>query len=305
MHTQPKIDLVFLKQVTDIIDDGFIIIDQDHRILLWNNCIQSYTTISSEQAIGKCLNTLLHRKSEQWLTQQISIALKADKPSIKYADIFNAISNARLQTFPEVKAFTLSPGSLGNEYLCLVVNGISSSAQNNLSLHEENKKLKEQLQRDPETQLFTKRYWWQCLTEKFNSSQTLGQTSSIVVFDVDGFKKINDTYGHLAGDEAIKRLSFSIRKMIRNGDLAGRFGGDEFVVILPNTRAQEAHNFAESLRTKIMNLEQTSNQPQLSISVGVCECTDDMVSEREWFEKADKALYMSKQKGRNQTTVAY
>jgi diguanylate cyclase len=203
-----------------------------------------------------------------------------------------------------VKAFTLSTGSSGQEYICLVVNGISSSAKNNLLLHGENEKLKEQVKRDSATQLLTKNYWWQCLIEQFNYSKTSGVSSSLVIFDVDEFKRINDQYGHLAGDEAIKRLAYNIRKAIRNSDIACRFGGDEFAVILPNTKVNEAYAFAELLRKKIMNLDKTLNQPQILISVGVCERTDKMVSEHEWFDKADKALYMSKQKGRNQTTEA-
>jgi diguanylate cyclase len=304
MNIQLNINLCFLKQVADTLETGLIIIDQDHRILLWNNCIENHTDISSDQAIGRDVSTLLHRRSEQWLTHQIQMVLNADKPSITDANILNAINDTRLQIFPEVKAFTLSTDSSGQEYICLVVNGISSSAKNNLLLHGENEKLKEQVQRDSATQLLTKNYWWQCLIEQFNYSKTSGVSSSLVIFDIDEFKRINDQYGHLAGDEAIKRLAYSFRKTIRDSDIACRFGGDEFAVILPNTKADEAYRFAELLRTKIMNLDKAPNQPQISISAGVCEWADGMVSEREWFDKADKALYMSKQKGRNQTTEA-
>ncbi|NQZ50310.1 MAG: sensor domain-containing diguanylate cyclase [Moritella sp.] len=304
MNIQLNINLCFLKQVADIFETGLIIIDQNHRILLWNNCIENHTDISSDQAIDLDVSTLLHRRSEQWLSHQIQMVLNADKPSITDADIFNAINDTRLQIFPEVNAFTLSTDSSGQEYICLVVNGISSSAKNNLLLHGENEKLKEQVRRDSATQLLTKNYWWQCLIEQFNHSQTSGISSSLVIFDVDEFKRINDQYGHLAGDEAIKRLAYSFRKTIRNSDIACRFGGDEFAVILPNTNANEAYIFAELLRKKILNLDKAPNQPQISISVGVCEWTAEMVSEREWFDKADKALYMSKQKGRNQTTEA-
>jgi diguanylate cyclase len=304
MNIQLNINLCFLKQVADTLETGLIIIDQDHRILLWNNCIENHTGICSEQAIDRDLSTLLHRRSEQWLSHQIHMALSADKPSITDANIFNTINDKTLQIFPEVNAFSLSTDASGPEYTCLVANGISSSAKNNLLLHGENEKLKEQVRRDSATQLLTKNYWWQCLIEQFNNCQISGLSSSLVIFDVDEFKHINDQYGHLAGDEAIKRLAYSFRKTIRNSDIACRFGGDEFAVILPNTNASEAYDFAESLRTKIMNLDKAPNQPQISISVGVCEWTDEMVSEREWFDKADKALYMSKQKGRNQTTEA-
>ncbi|WP_157824454.1 sensor domain-containing diguanylate cyclase [Moritella sp. Urea-trap-13] len=304
MNIQLNINLCFLKQVADTLETGLMIIDQDYRILLWNNCIENHTDISSEQAIGRDVNTLLHRRPEQWLTHQIQMVLNAGKPSITDANIFNAINDTRLQFFPEVKAFTLSTDSSGQEYICLVVNGISSSAKNNLLLHGENERLKEQVQRDSATQLLTKNYWWQCLIEQFNHSKTFGVSSSLVIFDVDEFKRINDQHGHLAGDEAIKRLAYSLRKTIRNSDIACRFGGDEFAVILPNTKVNEAYAFAELLRTKIMNLDKTPNQPQISISVGVCEWTDEIVSEDEWFDKADKALYISKQKGRNQTTEA-
>lgn len=304
MNIQLNINLRFLKQVADTLETGLIIIGQDRRVLLWNNCIESHTGICSDQAIERDLSTLLHRRSEQWLSHQIHMVLSADKPSITDANIFNTISDTTQHIFPDVKAFTLSTDSSGQEYICLVVNGISSSAKSNLLLNGENEKLKEQVRRDSATQLLTKNYWWQCLIEQFNHCQMSGLPSSLVIFDVDEFKHINDQYGHLAGDEAIKRLSYSFRKTIRNSDIACRFGGDEFAVILPTTKADEAYSFAELLRTKIMNLDKITDLPKLSISVGVCEWTDGMVSEREWFDKADKALYMSKQKGRNKTTEA-
>ena len=126
------------------------------------------------------------------------------------------------------------------------------------------------------------------------------QPLSIVLFDIDFFKKVNDTYGHLAGDFILKEVAALTKKELRKSDLCGRFGGEEFLIILPHTKAPGALRFAERLREKIQNhsfIYQGRKIP-ITISLGVTTAgpTDSVIS---LIDRADQALYQAKTRGRN------
>lgn len=118
---------------------------------------------------------------------------------------------------------------------------------------------------------------------------------SILMFDIDNFKKINDTYGHVTGDKCIKDLSANARNSLRDADIIGRFGGDEFIVILPGTGVNQAILIAERFRKYIA----ASSSPYYTISIGVACYPSDGSTVNSLVEAADKGLYASKQKGKD------
>lgn len=126
--------------------------------------------------------------------------------------------------------------------------------------------------------------------------------SSLILFDVDHFKAINDRHGHGAGDEALRALVEGVRTRIRETDRLFRFGGEEFVVLMPRTPLAEASNAADSLRARIEALE-LREVGQLTISAGVAELTRGE-SIQSWLERCDAALYDAKHQGRNQVVTA-
>lgn len=118
---------------------------------------------------------------------------------------------------------------------------------------------------------------------------------SILMFDIDNFKGINDTYGHIVGDKCIKALSAASRGNIRDIDLIGRYGGDEFLIVLPGTAAKQAIFVAERFRKRV----EASVSPHYTISIGVASYPSDGSDAKTLIGAADEGLYMSKQKGRN------
>ena len=123
---------------------------------------------------------------------------------------------------------------------------------------------------------------------------------SIAMFDVDHFKRINDTYGHQAGDEVLKRIAADVAGELRTGDTVGRFGGEEFVMVLPDATAQTAMMVAERIRLRIKG---ESSIPRVTISVGVAEHSRDESAET-LLKRADQALYVAKNSGRNMSRLA-
>lgn len=127
-----------------------------------------------------------------------------------------------------------------------------------------------------------------------------GLPLSIALFDIDHFKSINDAYGHHIGDEVLKRVATSALKAIRSKDLVGRFGGEEFLIVLPDTDAQTALAIAERVRAAIENDDAT---PTVTVSVGIAELAKGESGES-LLQRADQALYAAKREGRNLLRLA-
>jgi diguanylate cyclase (GGDEF)-like protein len=152
--------------------------------------------------------------------------------------------------------------------------------------------------RDPLTDLWNRRAFedrWQALTEDGPDVQPPG----LVMIDVDHFKAINDGYGHRAGDLALIGVARCITDSLRPGDFAARFGGDEFVVLLPNTPATAAGEIGERIRRRIAT---TLTAPQITVSIGIS--APGHTDLRRAALDADRALYAAKEHGRNQLVVA-
>lgn len=173
-------------------------------------------------------------------------------------------------------------------------------------LKEANEKLREMAITDELTKLYNRRYTMSTLAIEFRRSKRYKTPLSVLIGDIDHFKSINDLYGHLTGDEVLKTCSRIIRENIREVDIAGRYGGEEFLIVLPNTGLDGAVTVAERLRIEISEyVIEISRGETLSItmSFGVCSYPEKAIeNEEDMIKLADEALYISKQMGRNRTT---
>ena len=179
-----------------------------------------------------------------------------------------------------------------------LVSFLSQAVQNNLHY--------EHSVRDIKTGLYNHGYFMTRLGEEIGRTKRESAVSSLLVIDVDKFKTFNDTYGHMAGDRVLESLAFTIKQAIRLGDIPSRFGGEEFTILLPNTPQQTAWLVAERLRQEVeaMKVPWEPPLPQVTISLGIVNFDSETnVSPEEIISRADKALYLSKQNGRNQTSV--
>ncbi|HQN27684.1 MAG TPA: GGDEF domain-containing protein, partial [Mesotoga sp.] len=142
----------------------------------------------------------------------------------------------------------------------------------------------------------------QLLERETERSRRYREPLSVIMFDLDDLKKINDTHGHHAGDTALKALSFQILSKIRKSDSLGRWGGDEFLIVAPSTDLDGALEMAEKLRTEIDSGEFEAID-KLSISMGVSSLE---VGEKDYdglLRRVDRALYESKRRGKNRATA--
>ena len=177
----------------------------------------------------------------------------------------------------------------------------------NADLAEKERKLQELAIRDTLTTVYNRRFLDPCIQKEIARYQRRGNPGSILLFDVDYFKVLNDTYGHPAGDTALRLIASILNDNCRITDVPARYGGDEFCVLLPDTTLEGASTFAEKIRSLVENLQIPTEQGSpiyCTISGGVVDfasCED--TSCKDLFILADDALYRAKALGRNRIEV--
>jgi diguanylate cyclase (GGDEF)-like protein len=150
---------------------------------------------------------------------------------------------------------------------------------------------------DPLTQVGNRRFFTQVLKEELDKSRRYHYPISLIIFDIDHFKQINDTFGHIAGDSVLKELSALINGQLRSSDHLARWGGEEFTIVLPESHLSEGAVTAEKLRQAVENYPFSIKQ-HVTCSFGVTECsTDESVEDA--IDRVDCKLYQAKETGRN------
>jgi diguanylate cyclase (GGDEF)-like protein len=212
--------------------------------------------------------------------------------------------SGEIERFAAMLVFTLTIGR------CMFL-GIFSSAMR-ASLYQSGQKLKEAYRRieelaelDELTGAFNRRCVMRVLEEEIARTHRHGQPCSIALIDLDWFKRVNDVYGHPTGDEVLRTFAITMFANIRAIDRFGRYGGEEFLLVLPNTPAEAAARLLDRLRVIVADLDWSAFSPgmQVTFSAGVATLRTEEHSDS-FLARADKALYASKAQGRNRITSA-
>jgi len=174
-----------------------------------------------------------------------------------------------------------------------------------LQLSDSKKTLEKLSTTDSLTGLMNHGAWKDLLRVEFNHCQAHRRHDSVALIDIDHFKTINDTYGHIIGDNVLKQLSTVLSANLRETDLAGRYGGDEFCVILPDTTLAQATDILERLRRTVYDHAHTALPDiRLSLSIGIAAYGPHLTDAGMWLHEADMALYAAKSTGRNRVNAA-
>lgn len=298
-----------------------IVIDAQHRVTHWNRACAVLTGVSAAEMIGK---------SEQWrafypqarpilgdlivsgATEQAIGQFYEGKfrPSLlidgayEAEDFFPAFGEGGRWLF-----FTAAP--LRNATGQLI--GAIETLQDVTERHQAEEALKESEERyrllsltDSLTGLFNRRHLHHCLQSELERAYRYGRPLSLLLIDCDNFKQINDTWGHLAGDRVLQELARLVAESLRACDRAFRFGGEEFVVLLSETNAEDAGLLADRLRCAFAGRAGLCGaQPsvQFTVSIGVAEYIAGE-SESAFISRADTAVYEAKRRGRNCVVLA-
>jgi diguanylate cyclase (GGDEF)-like protein len=151
---------------------------------------------------------------------------------------------------------------------------------------------------DSLTGLYVRRYFMVKLQEELHRAQRYNNILSVVMADLDRFKKINDTYGHAAGDRVLKAIGKFLQQNVRDVDVVARYGGEEFVIMIPEAANDAAHILSERVRKNLSEMK-FDNLPSVTISLGIATFPHDGTDPEDLIRKADAALYAAKRAGRN------
>ena len=190
-------------------------------------------------------------------------------------------------------------------HICIILYDVTDIAVNKKELEDLNARLEQVSQTDSLTQLYNRGHWESTLKQEFLRTKRNGGSSALLMFDIDRFKVVNDEYGHTCGDEALRHLSKLLKTTLRETDIAGRYGGEEFVVTLLDTDEKGAEIFAERLRVLIEQSPVMYKQLEVkvTVSIGFACFSNEFKDHERWIEAADKAMYQSKKNGRNKVTA--
>ncbi len=275
------------------------------------------------QPIGRNLREYLWKKNDsQYLFPVTPPAFKLeDDPLKKYEEMRLRLRKPAQGTIYTVQAYVVDTGS---GYLLFVYNPFLTESnvinqiakinmevtnisrelnRKNMALEEANATILSLMNTDDLTGLANRRYFREMFDKAVSFATRKNLPLAIIMTDLDRFKTINDTYGHDTGDEVLKAFGSLLKNAGREEDLAVRFGGEEFLIMLPGTDLQNAYHFAERVRKATAQLSLPSIHQSITASFGVAELKQAK-DKRHLLQLADQAMYTAKNKGRNRTEKA-
>ena len=293
---------------------GLVVVDRDSYICMWNGFMVNHSGISASQAVNQNLFSLYPELSEAWLKKKIEAVLLLNntayisweqKPYLFPFKSNRPITGGSSFMYQNVTLSPLSSPSGQIDHIGILIYDVTDNAIAQHKLEQANQQLKAMSRTDGLTGLYNRAYWQECLEKEFDRFSRMQETSSVIMFDIDHFKKVNDTYGHQAGDLVIQTIAKTLNQYLRRTDIGGRYGGEEYAAIMVGTSGQNALVFAERLRSAVESTAMIYGEHTLNvtISLGIAEVSSEQESALSWLEQADQALYKSKQNGRNRATL--
>lgn len=307
-------DLHWLMDMLQSIDVGLVVLDQSYDIQVWNNFMENHSGLSSAQTLGKNIFELFPEIAPDWFKRKArsvfmlksqSFSNWEQRPYLFKFKNYRPITGFTKYMFQDITFIPLISTSGEVTQLGVMIYDVTNTAVNKRALESANRQLESLSRTDGLTQLNNRAYWEECLKTEYSRCQRTGHASSLVMFDIDHFKKVNDTYGHQAGDEVIRVVAKTLLDTIRTTDIAGRYGGEEFGVLLLETDKEHSMIVAERLRKAIEKTTVIHDGVEIkfTISLGIAEYDKELQGHAEWLEHSDKALYKSKETGRNRTSI--
>lgn len=235
----------------------------------------------------------------------LRIFLDSDKEYLQYEDILDDFN-----TQPDLQIFLLCQYQIGNinsqELLDVLKTHPYVFVEHLLKPNCFYTRVKHRIWLDPLTGIFNRRYFENQLSKELQRASRYGHNLSILFIDIDQFKKVNDEHGHQTGDQVLTDLSQILERSLRSVDVVARYGGDEFIILLPETKKAHAGKTANRILHAIKNHDFFKSDlriKDLAVSIGVACFPDDAGGTYELIKKADRSLYEAKAKGGNQVIL--
>ncbi|AUM70429.1 sensor domain-containing diguanylate cyclase [Pseudomonas fluorescens] len=304
----------WLLAVVQSIDVGVVVLDRDYRVQVWNTFMENRSGVQPKDAHNQLIFSLFPEIDRQWFSRKVesvatlgtpAFTVWEQRPYLVRFENYQPITGNEEFMYQNTTLLPLRSPDNNIKHICLVIYDVTDVATNRHQLQAANAQLQRLSSTDRLTGLYNRGHWEESLRAAYARHQRYGNALSLVMLDIDHFKRVNDTYGHQAGDKVIEQVARLLREHARDSDVVGRYGGEEFGVVLSDTDSSGAQTFAERMRHSIEALVVMYNDQRIrfTISLGVADLSQASNSHADLIAWADQALYTSKKTGRNRVTV--
>jgi diguanylate cyclase (GGDEF)-like protein/PAS domain S-box-containing protein len=301
-----------VRSTLDTLAEGVLIIDANQQIVLANKAFADKSGRPREKLQGLQVTELNWTKSDKNAPFPWELAISQNAPQI--GTLLTMHSTPHHKSTFVVNATPVLGADEKPRGAMATFDDVTSIEEKNLQLEEmlqalktsfedvrqKNKELKLLAARDPLTGCLNRRSLFDAFVIEWQTTAAQGTVLSCLMVDVDHFKQINDQHGHAAGDEVLKTLSAALMEGVRDTDFVGRYGGEEFCLLLPRTSLKAAGVIADKLRLRVA---EACASRQVTASFGVTSTENGAKHPQELLEEADRAMYLSKKTGRNRVTI--
>ncbi|MGF6721561.1 diguanylate cyclase (GGDEF)-like protein [Paraburkholderia sp. GAS41] len=299
--------------VVERVGFGIFVLDRDMKVLMWNRFMQDHSGLSAERVVGKSIFASFPELPRVWLTRKLesvfqlgSFAFSSweQRPYLFKFDHDRPITGG--VDFMQQDC-TFMPLTREREVVavCVTISDVTHVSIVQREREEAVAKLQEYADRDGLTGIANRRFFESRLRDEYTRWQRYGGDMSVLLFDLDHFKKINDQFGHVVGDSVLREMAQRVAQVVRVQDTFGRFGGEEFALLLPCTPLEDAMQVAEKIRHTIgdVSVDVQGVSVPVTASVGGAAARVGVPNYDVLINEADAALYSAKRQGRNRSVA--
>ncbi|MCP3715592.1 MULTISPECIES: diguanylate cyclase [unclassified Paraburkholderia] len=299
--------------VVERVGFGIFVVDRDMNVLSWNRFMQDHSGVTAEDVIGRSIFERFPDLPRAWLTRKVesvfqlgSFAFSSweQRPYLFQFDHDRPITGGVDYMQQDC---TFMPLMRGRDVIavCVTLSDVTHVSVMQREREEAVAKLREYADRDGLTGIANRRFFETRLADEFLRWQRYGGELSMLLFDLDHFKRINDEFGHVAGDTVLRSMAQRVSGVVRKQDVFGRFGGEEFALLLPCTPLDDALYVAEKIRRTIGDepIEVQGVIVPVTASVGAATARTGAPDYEGMINEADAALYTAKRQGRNRSVA--
>ena len=299
--------------VVERVGFGIFVLDRELNVLMWNRFMQDHSGLSAEAAIGRPIFELFPDLPRAWFARKVESVFQLGSFAFSSWEqrpwLFRFEHDRPITGGVDYmqQDCTFMPLMRDRDVIavCITITDVTHVSIMQRAREEAVAKLREIADHDGLTGIANRRYFESRLTEEFSRWQRYGGDLSLLLFDLDHFKRINDQFGHVAGDAVLRELAQRVSGVVRKQDVFCRFGGEEFAMLLPCTPLDDAMYVAEKIRSTIgaMPVEVYGMDVCVTASVGAASARRDAPDHCGMVNEADAALYRAKRLGRNRCIV--
>jgi len=300
----------FLGTVVDRINIGIFIINTRMEIVLWNHFMEVNSGKTADEVVGRNIfecfpelprNVVENKIKGVFILKNFAFSSWEQRPYLFKFRHNRPVTGGVEHMYQDYTFIPIKNEDGEVEHACVTLVDVTDTAIYQKMLKEALESLAEASHRDGLTGIYNRHHLEESFAREFSRARRYGGTMSLVMLDIDLFKSINDTFGHLAGDEVLRSTSKQLGALLRQTDILGRYGGEEFALLLPETNLNGAQILAERILQQVAETTVPYNDItiQVTISAGIAQYHEGMLRHEDLIKAADDALYQAKENGRN------